>query len=119
MDFPNSFCPFILSVPLFSEAADLQTAWIERVVDGDPLLLTNGERVCRPTSGTRHILRIHRLSLPTTDPASMLGVLLTIVGICHASLIRDLEAKKQLAVAGMAAVVTIISNQGGPRRYCD
>ena len=34
-----------LSGPLSSQAADLQTAWVERVVDGDTLLLINGERV--------------------------------------------------------------------------
>jgi SulP family sulfate permease len=40
-------------------------------------------------------------------PLSVLGVLLAIVGIYHVSLIRDLKAKKQLAVAGTVAVVTI------------
>ena len=34
-----------LCFPLSSQAADSQTAWVERVVDGDTLLLTNGERV--------------------------------------------------------------------------
>ncbi len=40
-------------------------------------------------------------------PLSVLGVLLAIVGIYHALLIRDLEAKSHLAVAGTVAVVTI------------
>ena len=40
-------------------------------------------------------------------PLSVLGVLLAIVGIYHAFLIRDLRAKRQLAVAGTVAVVTI------------
>ncbi len=40
-------------------------------------------------------------------PLSVLGVLLAIVGIYHASLVRDLKAKRQLAVAGTVAVVTI------------
>ncbi len=40
-------------------------------------------------------------------PLSVLGVLLAIVGIYHVSLIRELKAKKQLAVAGTIAVVTI------------
>ncbi len=40
-------------------------------------------------------------------PLSVLGVLLTIVGIYHVFLIRDLKAKRQLAVAGTVAVVTI------------
>ena len=40
-------------------------------------------------------------------PLSVLGVLLAIVGIYHAFLIRDLKAKKQLAVAGTVAVVTV------------
>lgn len=40
-------------------------------------------------------------------PLSVLGVLLAIVGIYHVSLIRDLKAKRQLAVAGTVAVVTI------------
>lgn len=34
----------LLSVPLFSQAADPQTAWVKRVVDGDTPLITNGER---------------------------------------------------------------------------
>lgn len=36
---------FILSIPLFSQAADSQTARVKQVVDGDTLLLINGERV--------------------------------------------------------------------------
>jgi len=36
--------PF-LAIPLFPQAADTQTGWVKRVVDGDTLLLTNGERV--------------------------------------------------------------------------
>jgi len=40
-------------------------------------------------------------------PLSVLGVLLAIVGIYHVFLIRDLKAKRQLAVAGTVAVVTI------------
>jgi len=43
------FIPFfvflLLSVPLFFQAADFQTAWVKEAVDGDSLLLTNGERV--------------------------------------------------------------------------
>lgn len=34
-----------LSIPLSPQAADPQTAWIKRVIDGDTLLLTNGLRV--------------------------------------------------------------------------
>ena len=41
-------------------------------------------------------------------PLSVLGVLLAIVGIYHVFLIRDLKAKKQLAVVGTIAVVTIV-----------
>ncbi len=40
-------------------------------------------------------------------PLSVLGVLLAIVGIYHTFLIRDLKAKRQLAVAGTVAVVAI------------
>ncbi len=40
-------------------------------------------------------------------PLSVLGVLLAIVGIYHVFLISDLKAKRQLAVAGTVAVVTI------------
>ncbi len=40
-------------------------------------------------------------------PLSVLGVLLAIVGIYHAFLIRNLKAKRQLAVAGTVAVATI------------
>ena len=40
-------------------------------------------------------------------PLSILGVLLAIVGIYHVFLIRDIKAKRQLAVAGTVAVVTI------------
>lgn len=39
------FVLLFLCFPLSSQAADSQTAWVERVVDGDTLLLTNGERV--------------------------------------------------------------------------
>lgn len=42
-------------------------------------------------------------------PLSVLGVLLAIVGIYHAFLIRDLTARKQLAVAGAVAVVAIVT----------
>ncbi len=42
-------------------------------------------------------------------PLSVLGVLLAIVGIYHSLLIRDLKAKRQLAVAGTVAVITIAS----------
>lgn len=42
-------------------------------------------------------------------PLSVLGVLLAIVGIYHSLLIRDLKAKRQLAIAGTVAVVTIAS----------
>ncbi len=38
---------------------------------------------------------------------SVLGVLLVIVGIYHTFLIRDLTARRQLAVAGTVTVVTI------------
>ncbi len=47
------------------------------------------------------------LSFFSLIPLSVLGVLLVIVGIYHAFLIRDLKAKRQLAVAGTVAVVTI------------
>lgn len=40
-------------------------------------------------------------------PLSVLGVLLAIVGIYHAFLIRDLKAKRQVAIAGTVAIVTI------------
>ncbi len=40
-------------------------------------------------------------------PFSVLGVLLAIVGIYHTLLIRDLNAKRQLAVAGTVAITTI------------
>lgn len=40
-------------------------------------------------------------------PLSVLGVLLGIVGIYHVFLVRDLKAKRHLAVAGTVAVVTI------------
>jgi SulP family sulfate permease len=40
-------------------------------------------------------------------PLSVLGVLLAIVGIYHALLIRDLKAKRQMAIAGTVAVGTI------------
>ena len=33
-----------ISIALSLLAADYQTAWVKRVVDGDTLLLTNGER---------------------------------------------------------------------------
>ena len=39
------FVFLLLSVPISSQATDSQTAWVKRVVDGDTLLLTNGERV--------------------------------------------------------------------------
>ncbi len=39
-------------------------------------------------------------------PLSVLGVLLVIVGIYHTLLIRDLHAKRQLAVAGTVAITT-------------
>jgi SulP family sulfate permease len=48
------------------------------------------------------------LSLLSLIPLAVLGVLLTIVGLHHASLIRDLTDKRQLAVAGTVAVVTIV-----------
>ena len=38
------FVLLFLSVPLFSQTADFQTAWMERVVDGDTLLPINGKR---------------------------------------------------------------------------
>lgn len=41
-------------------------------------------------------------------PLAVLGVLLAIVGVYHAMLIRDLTTRRQLAVAGIVAVVTII-----------
>ncbi len=41
-------------------------------------------------------------------PLSVLGVLLAIVGIYHVFLISDLKAKRQLAVVGTVAVVTIV-----------
>ncbi len=40
-------------------------------------------------------------------PPSVLGVLLAIVGTYHALLIRDLKAKRQLAIAGTVAITTI------------
>ena len=40
-------------------------------------------------------------------PFSVLGVLLAIVGTYHALLIRDLKAKRQLAIAGTVAITTI------------
>ena len=40
-------------------------------------------------------------------PLSVLGVLLAIVGIYHTFLIRDLKAKRQLAVVGTVAISTI------------
>ena len=40
-------------------------------------------------------------------PLSVLGVLLAIVGIYHTLLIRDLNTKRQLAVAGTVAITTI------------
>ena len=40
-------------------------------------------------------------------PLSVLGVLLAIVGTYHALLIRDLKAKRQLAIAGTVAITTI------------
>ena len=40
-------------------------------------------------------------------PLSVLGVLLAIVGIYHTFLIRDLNTKRQLAVAGIVAITTI------------
>jgi len=43
--FLSLFVLSFLSVCLSSEATDPQTAWGKRVVDGDTLLLTNGERV--------------------------------------------------------------------------
>ncbi len=48
------------------------------------------------------------LSFLSLIPLSVLGVLLAIVATYHASLIRDLTGKRQLAVAGTAAVVTIV-----------
>ena len=39
------FILFLLSVPLFSQAADFQIAWVKRVVDGHTLLLFGAERV--------------------------------------------------------------------------
>ncbi|MFQ5996659.1 MAG: putative sulfate/molybdate transporter [Dehalococcoidales bacterium] len=48
------------------------------------------------------------LSFLSLIPLSVLGVLLAIVGIYHAFLIRDLTARRQLAVAGTVAVVTIL-----------
>ena len=47
------------------------------------------------------------LSFLSLIPLSILGVLLAIVGTYHAFLIRDVRAKKQLAVVGTVAVVTI------------
>ena len=34
-----------LLVPLSSQAADFQSTWVKRVINGDTVLLTNGERV--------------------------------------------------------------------------
>ncbi len=48
------------------------------------------------------------LSFLSLIPLSVLGVLLAIAGIYHASLIRDLTGKRQLAVAGTVAMVTIV-----------
>ena len=48
------------------------------------------------------------LSFLSLIPLSVLGVLLAIVAIYHASLIRDLTGKRQLVVAGTVAVVTIV-----------
>ena len=43
--FLTLFVLLLLFIPLSSQAADSQTAWVKRTVDGDTLLLTNGERV--------------------------------------------------------------------------
>ncbi len=40
-------------------------------------------------------------------PLSVLGVLLAIVGVYHVLLIRDITAKRQMAVAGTVAITTI------------
>lgn len=47
------------------------------------------------------------LSSLSLIPLPVLGILLAIVGIYHTLLIRDLKTKRQLAVAGTMAVVTI------------
>ena len=47
------------------------------------------------------------LSFLSLIPLPVLGVLLAIVGIYHSFLIRDLKAKKQLAVAVTVTVVTL------------
>ena len=41
-------------------------------------------------------------------PLSVLGVLLVIVGIYHALLIRDVKAKKQLAVVATVAIFNLL-----------
>ncbi len=49
------------------------------------------------------------LSLLSLIPLSVLGVLLSIVGIYHVFLIRDLTTGRPVVVAGTIALVTIIS----------
>ena len=39
------FVLLFLSIPLFSQSADFQIAWVKRVIDGHTLLLFGGERV--------------------------------------------------------------------------
>jgi SulP family sulfate permease len=52
-------------------------------------------------------LGIGALPFLSIIPLSVLGVLLAIVGVYHAILIRDLKAKRQMAVAGTVAITTI------------
>ena len=39
------FILLFIYVPVFFPAADFQTTWVKRVVDGDTLLLISGERM--------------------------------------------------------------------------
>ena len=46
------------------------------------------------------------VSFLSVIPLSILGVLLVIVAIYHATLVRDLKDKRQLAVVGIVTIVT-------------
>ncbi len=66
---PLLFIPLSISAPLCSQAADAQSAWVQRVVDEDTFIgkgvgVSGGDTICVIRGGRPVKVRLHGIDCP-------------------------------------------------------